>query len=200
MRNPIELHNSLWEASREKNLEVELQFQAGHNLTTINAEKLNYHLSVVTYSEYATRKIKDFLWGNKITGILLLATILSFVIGGEIIYLTMINKRKVVNGVLNYHIKRLDTVDDANKLFSLTGINKESLVISFGVNNSVADYYIPGTRYNYDIIISADYKPLKFRFMEGWKALFQRGKPIMYNLSVTKPGIIEKDGEIFTSM
>lgn len=197
---PIELHNSLWEASREKKLEVELQFQAGHNLTTINAENLNYHLSVVTYSEYATGRIKDFLWENKITGILFLATILSFIIGGEIIYLTMRNKRKVVNGVLNYHIKKLDTVDDTNKLFSLTGINKESLVISFGVNNPVADYYIPGTRYNYDIIISADYKPLKFRFMEGWNALFQRGKPIMYNLSVTKPGIIEKDGEIFTSM
>ena len=74
------------------------------------------------------------------------------------------------------------------------------MVISFDKENKKADFYIHHTANEYSLIISNENEDtkVKFPFVSGWKALLKNNEVIRYQVTVTPPGIMEKNGEIFT--
>ncbi|MDF2473662.1 MAG: hypothetical protein K0R21_1444 [Anaerocolumna sp.] len=196
----IMLNGTLVQEAQDNIHEIEITFQAEHELTSLNIKNVKRQVRVVSRNDYLSMQLKALFLDTKVSALVIAALLIGFIVSGELFYYTLFNKRKVVNGILTYHLKKMDSQTESNEIYSLTGLNKDTLVISFDINNPTADYYIPGTRFHYAIIISAEYKPKKVRFLEGWNALFQKKKPLKYSLVVTKPGIIEKDGQIYTSM
>jgi hypothetical protein len=180
--------------------DIKIHFQPENELTAVTNEYISAEVEVNSGYGYLIRDIKVIMSIIKLPLILVLILSLLFIILGKLFYYAFFHDWKSIKGSLSCRIKNGNEQDKAGHLLKLPELNCERMVISFNETNQNADYYIKGTRYDYDLIITTDYSYSKFAFLEGWKALLKKASPVNYSAHTTIPGIIEKDGAVFTKM
>lgn len=179
---------------------IKITFQPEYATTTINKSELNVQVKLKSSYKLKVLNIRKSIINLKTTIFFTFIVIIFFICNGKVLYYIFFHHLKYVNGILTFYLKDEDDPVKTHLVFCLPGLNKKSLVISFNIENPEIDYYIGGTNFDYDIIISTNYGVTKLTFLEGWKALFSKAKPVYYYINTTIPGIIEKNGQVCTRM
>lgn len=181
-------------------------------LLTVTAENEMTKLEVdnLLTNVHITTKTEKFLSivSNKTPFVLLIMGVLFIsvfliVLVGLILYNTKFKPSTFVTGALSY-VKIKDNPED------YSGDDKESIlfvkyrkaqfVITFNPKKeNVADYYIPGSKYSYDIIFEKRFGSSRFKFVDGYKSLFQKPLNNIF-LRTTEPGIVIIDDDIYTNI
>lgn len=174
---------------------LKIKFKPLNELTTINNTELDYKIEIVSFVEGLSRDLKDK--SSVIILLLIIFVVLPLVIylKGIFLYLILVKPQTKAKGLLTYW-KEASPGDIVE--FNLNEKKKKKIVISFDPSKS-ADFYIEGSRFNYDIEITSEFIKKRKTFISGWKTLFTRDTNIIQMIRCTQPGIIIQQGDIYTS-
>lgn len=178
------------------NYDLTIGFKPLNEFTTIGYTKLNYKIEVISYFENLSRNIKTryepvIAFAGIVIGILLFIYII-----GILLYILIVRPQVNIKGVLTYWDG--NNFEDC-KSIDLTNKKKKEIIITFNPEKD-GDFYIPGSKFNYDIVITKEFIEKRRNFILGWKTLFTRNADIIQILICTKPGIIIYESDIYTSI
>lgn len=120
--------------------------------------------------------------------------------GGLLFYRLLAFPRKKIRGVLLY--RKTEPDGDGRSLpqeLKLYKIGREHVTVSFNMDNKMADFYIQGNSYSYDIIIKNSGDSTQPHFVQGWGVFLRRKRPTATVVQCTMPGVLESEGSVFTT-
>ncbi|MBO1265969.1 VWA domain-containing protein [Proteiniclasticum sp. SCR006] len=170
-------------------LTVPVSFTVNNELTSLSSESVDLELMVTTNTARIISRIRENLM--LITGILVsIAAALLLIYGiGRVLYEKNYKKLYQVAGRLTY--RRTD--DDASKEtgnVDLSTFGKSKVILTFSEKRKdTSDYFIPGSRYDYDLIFEKMVDQGRFKFMDGYRSL-NRKTPPKLQIKTTEPGIL----------
>lgn len=120
-------------------------------------------------------------------------------IAGLLLYRFIVYPQTRVTGTLTYAraAGEFSLSPDASS-FQLSRLRKNPVLISFAEEHNNADLCLKGSAYSHDLIFKAIWSNSSPRFLQGWKALFDKYLPIRIFVKCTPPGIIDHNGDIYT--
>jgi len=179
------------------NYSLPLALTLDNDFTALEPSMLELELEILTLGaalmRYSSGIIAPFLSAAVVAPI----TFFVFYALGLLLYLLLVYPRKKVKGLLFYNKTGIPEDELPNKI-KLGKFRKDDVIISFNRENKMADYYIEGSEFAYDIIfknISGNHSPL---FIKGWQALLKKKMHVSTIVYSTQPGIMEFAGKIFT--
>jgi Mg-chelatase subunit ChlD len=129
-----------------------------------------------------------------ILGVILLFIILL----GLLLFKKLVQSSTVVQGKLCYW-KESDQEAVDKKELDFSKLSEDKIIITFNDENKNAQYHILNPKYNYDIELIAITQRSRCKFIDGYKALFDRTISMQLLLKTTVPGIFIYKGKVFTS-
>lgn len=155
-------------------------------------------INIMSGTAYILKAIKGIIVPVILILIILAVLILSVVMLGLFLYKTLVYKNTIIQGGLLY-FKESDSTFKEIRKFEFSKLNKSKIVISFNKDNKNADFRFFDSEYNYDIELSVILKKGRWKFMDGYKALFHKKIFSGVMLKTTEPGIFSYGNKIFTS-
>lgn len=171
-------------------------FKPLNEFTTIGYTKLKYKIEILPYFEFLSRSVRDRYTPVIIFIGVLIGLMLSIYVVGILLYIILVKPQMKVKGVLSYW-NELNPDESIN--LDLTNKKEKEILITFNFEKT-GDFFIPGSEFKYDIVISKEFLDNRKKFIKGWKVLFTRNADIIQTLRCTKPGIIIFDDDIYTSI
>jgi Mg-chelatase subunit ChlD len=126
-------------------------------------------------------------------GVSLLIILLGLLLNRLLVY-----KNTIIQGKLKYW-KESDTNAKDKDEFDFNKLGKGKLAISFNAQNKDAEYHIFHNEYDYDIELTYIMQMSRWKFIEGFKALFHRSNSSELVLKTTEPGIFIYEDKVYTS-
>ena len=193
------------ESIKNANIELKINIEPTNNFTKIEPSSISIKVNVVTKMQsyvnqmkYILSELERFVSKPVLISIVVLSlSFIAFLIIGSFLYTNTYLSALKIGGKLGYSLNSQITTNQ--DFFEFDSMNKKKIIISFDKNNQMADFYLSGTSYKYDLTISAGIKKTRFPISSGWKTFFTRTIPVTYKITASEPGIIEKQGEFFTS-
>lgn len=187
----------------DKNLEKKVydttvNIVAENTLTKVEPAEFNTKVQVLSKTGYVLRYLKD----NKIYIIIFLGIFVGLsllvVLIGLLLYRLLVYRNTIIQGKLLYW-KELDSESKDKKEFDFNKFGKDKIVITFNEENKNAEYHISHSKYDYDIELTAIVQKSRWKFVDGYKALFNKNTFSELLIKATKPGILIYEGSIYTS-
>lgn len=123
---------------------------------------------------------------------------LLIILLGLLLYILLVYRNTMIKGKLIYW-KQSDLQASIKKQFNFNKINRPKVIISLNSKNKNSQYNIFHSEYDYNIeLINIPHKS-KWKFIDGFKALFYRNNSSELLLKTTEPGIFIYDNSVFTS-
>lgn len=169
---------------------VPLSFTVNNELTSLSSDSVDLELMVTTNTARIISRIRENLM--LITGILVsIAAALLLIYGiGRVLYEKNYKKLYLVAGRLSY--RRTDDAAASTEAgnIDLSTFGKSKVIVTFSdKRKEVSDYFIPGSRYDYDLIFEKMVDRGRFKFMDGYRSL-KRKTPPKLQIRTTEPGIL----------
>lgn len=178
---------------------VPVAFRVESEVTPVEPSQLNVAVEVMTPFALFVRRISSVAFGAAVLAGIILVILLIIYLGGTMLYRKFIQPRTKVEGTLEYYkLDREESPTATTKQLKLKGRTLDRVVITFDPDNKTADFYIKGSRFNYDLIIEARWDKKSKPFVQGWKYLFKRYQPVETIMRTTQPGVMEFEGDIYT--
>ncbi|MDO9573397.1 MAG: vWA domain-containing protein, partial [Candidatus Contubernalis sp.] len=131
-----------------------LHFQVDDSLTWVEPSQLSLEVEVITVREALMRRNLPLAYGSGKAVLIILGVLLFIFLGGLILYGLLVYRQARVGGSLIYFKKDAeDEVFSTPRKIRLKGRSRERVVITFNPENQEADFYIEGSKFNYDLII-----------------------------------------------
>lgn len=190
----VNLDNNL-----KKNIyNMKINIEAEDKQIKVEPRQFEEEIEIVSKTGYILRYInehKDFIIGfiGVIVGLFIL--IVSI---GLLLYRFLVYKSRMIEGKLIYWKESDNDLKDKQEL-KFNQFKKSRLLITFNEENETAEYKIFNNKYNYDIELTAVASKSKWKFIDGYKALFNKNTVSELLLKTTKPGILIYEGNIYTS-
>lgn len=124
--------------------------------------------------------------------------ILLIILLGLLLYRILVYRKTLIEGKLIYW-KESDLASEGKKEFNLSKLRKHKIIISFNKENKNAQYHISDCEYNYNIKLICIIEKSRWKFIDGYKALFNKNISTELLLKTTAPGIFIYEGKVFTS-
>ncbi len=175
-----------------------LRLEAAHPLTVVEAAELNRAVEILTPTGYLLYRFTApgpatlFLKG-------IFFCVLMLFGGGLLLYYLLVYPGERPGQLHYYRDNATDATPPPEEKLALSRLRKNTAVISFDPENK-GDFFIPGSEYAYSLIITVQPAGRLPRFLKGWQALLKKGTPVRKILRATPPGIVEKDGQVFTCL
>ncbi len=175
---------------------VPMSFSIGNELTSLSSDSLDLELSVTTNIDRILNRVKDNAVLIFSVLLVLMVIVLLIYATGRIFYATKFKKLYYVNGRLLYSAIDEKSKDLESGEIEFSTFGKSKIVLTFSENRKgEADYYIPGSRYEYDLIFEKQVDEGKYKFIDGYKSLKKKSPPKVL-IRTTGPGILVIDGSI----
>ncbi|MFH5836637.1 VWA domain-containing protein [Proteiniclasticum sp. C24MP] len=175
---------------------VPVNFEVSNELTSLSDTSIEMKVLVTTNTARLLSKLRENMM--LILGVLLsaLALLLLFLFIGKVLYEKNFRKLYHVTGKLSYgRLDGADTAQESGEL-DLSSLGKSKVVVTFSDSRKdTADYYIPGSRYEYDLIFEKLVEKSRFKFMDGYKSQ-NRISPPKVIVRTTEPGVLMINGTI----
>jgi len=177
---------------------VKINIESEDKEIKIEPKQFEEEIEIVSKSGYVlryTNEHKEFIIGfiGVIAGLFIL--IVSI---GLLLYRFLLYKNRMIQGKLIYWKESDNDLKDKREL-KFNQFKKSRLLITFNEENETAEYKIFNNKYNYDIELTAVASKSKWKFIDGYKALFNKNTASELLLKTTKPGILIYEGSIYTS-
>ena len=172
-------------------------FTSENSLTAIEPSVLEFGLEILTPGEaFLRNSYRYILLALQSVSIIAISGIIFYALG-LLLYRLLVYPRKKVDGILLYS-RNSKPGEKLPQKIKIGKTRKNTVIISLNPENKNADYYLEGSKYNYDIIIKKVWENNCRPYIQGWQALLHRSYPLRLILECTAPGIIEFEGEILT--
>jgi hypothetical protein len=187
----------------DKNLEKKVydttvKMVAENTQTKVEPAEFNTKVEVLSKTEYVLRYLKD----NMISIIMVLGIFvglsLLIILLGLLLYKRLVYRNTLIQGKLLYW-RESGTESKDKKELDFNKLGKDTIVITFNEENKNAQYHILDNKYDYDIELIAIVQKNRWKFIDGFKALFHRNNSSELLLKTTQPGIFIYEDKIFTS-
>lgn len=190
----VDLDNTL----EKKVYDTKIKIATEYPKTKVEPEEFTTKIEVLSKTGYLQRYLKD-----NITFIITLLGIflglpLLIILLGLLLYRLLVHRNTLVEGKLLYW-KEEDTNLKDKKEFDLNKVGKSKIIITFNEENKNAQYHIFSNEYNYDIELTSIIQKSRWKFIDGFKALFHRNNFSDLLLKTTEPGIFIYENKVFTS-
>lgn len=177
---------------------VKINIEAEDKEIKVEPEQFAEEIEIVSKTGYILRYInehKEFIIGciGIIGGLFIL--IVSF---GLLLYRFLVYKNRIIQGKFIYWKESDNDLKDKMEL-KFNQFKKSKLLITFNEENETAEYKIYSNKYNYDIELTAVASKSRWKFVDGYKALFNKNTVSELLIKTTKPGILIYEGSIYTS-
>jgi len=173
---------------------VPMAFSISNELTSLTIDNMNLEFVVTTNMARILNQIRDNIMMISII-LVVTAGILVLIYGiGKVLYERNSRKLFQVTGKLSYNgitegFPALESGD-----IDLSSFRKSKILLTFNKDKKdSADYYIPGSRYDYDLIFEKQVEKSRFKFIDGYKSLSSKSSPKVL-IRTTEPGILMIDG------
>lgn len=123
---------------------------------------------------------------------------LLIILLGLLLYMILVYRKTLIEGKLVYW-KESDFEAENKKEFEFNKLSKDKIVITFNKKNKNAQYHIFDSEYDYDIQLTSIVQKSRWKFIEGFKALFNKNNSSELLLKTTEPGIFIYEDKVFTS-
>lgn len=178
------------------NLTVKINGEDGK--TKIEPSKFSIKFQVLSKIGYLLKYIKEKMipvacFLGVFTGLFLIVVLL-----GLFLYRILVYKKTIIRGGVTFFKESDSCFKEINK-FDFNKLGKGKVIISFDKNNKNADFRIFDSEFNYDIEFSAITKRSKWKFVDGYNALFHKNNASGIFLRTTEPGIFTYSEKIFTN-
>lgn len=200
---PLSKINKYVYVNLDKNLEkniydIKVKMVAEDIQTKVEPAEFNTEVQVISKTGYVLRYLKDniipiFMFLGIFVGLSLLIILM-----GLLLYRLFVHRNTIIQGKLSYW-KESDSGAKDKKEFNFSKIGKDKIIITFNEENKTAEYHIFNSKYNYDIELTAIADKSRWKFIDGYKALFHRNNFSELLLKTNEPGIFIYDDKIFTS-
>lgn len=117
---------------------------------------------------------------------------------GLLLYRILVYRKRLIEGKLVYW-KESELEAEDKKEFDLDKLRKNKIVITFNKENKSAQYHIYDSEYNYNIKLISIVEKSRWKFIDGYKAIFDKNISSELLLKTTEPGIFIYEDKVFTS-
>jgi Mg-chelatase subunit ChlD/methionine-rich copper-binding protein CopC len=193
-----EINVKLNENLEKKIYEIVFKIQSEDTRTIVEPAEFVTKVQVISKAGYLVRSLKDNL--TSIIMILgsLIGIALIIILPGLLLHRMLVYKNAIIPGKLSYY-KESDTELKLTWTFDFSKLSKDRIVITFNEESKDNEFYIWSDEYNYDIELTSMVQKSRFKFMDGYKALFRRNNSSELLLKTTEPGIFIYEDKVFTS-
>lgn len=209
----VELKLNLDKDLREETPKTSLTFAAAEGLTEITPASFEFSFAVLPWPQAWLKALSSPLRGPLRTEFMGLIALLAFAyLGGMGLYGVRVLPRTRPRGTLFFWpidpIKAEEESngndgsaqqDTKNKIEMKKAGKKGRIVISFNPENKDADLIIENSSFTYDLILETIFIKNGLCFVLGWQSLGKKEIPVKTTIRCTPPGIIEFQGEVYTS-
>lgn len=175
---------------------VPISLSISNELTSLTRSDMNLEIMVTTNTARIMNQLRDNLM--MITVILLaVAGVFLFLYGiGKLFYEKNFKKLYHVSGRLSYiGVDAGDSALESGEI-DLSSFRKSKILVTFSSDRKdSADYYIQGSRYDYDLTFEKQVEKSRFKFIDGYKSLKSKSSPKVL-IRTTEPGIMMIGGTI----
>lgn len=182
---------------KKKIYDITFKVSAEDDRTKVEPGEFCTSVQVLSKTGYLLKSLKD----NAVTIIILLGiaigTLLLIVFIGFILYKLFVYNNAIIQGKLIYW-KESDTELEDKREFDFGKLGKDKIVITFNKENKKAQYHIFESEYKYDIELTSVIQKSKWKFMDGYKTMFNMNNGSELMLRTTEPGIFTYEGKIYS--
>lgn len=192
------IYINLYNSTKKGDYNIQINIDADNKETKIEPAQFEIQIKIVSKIEFLLRCLNEYRNLIIKAGGIIIGVLALIILIGLLFYRLFVYKNRLVQGKLIYW--RESDTDIKNKIeLKLNQLKKNNILITFNEEKEAAEYKISNTKYNYDIeLILAESKG-KLKFVEGYKALFNKNLGSELLLKVTKPGIFIYEDRIYTS-
>ncbi|WP_269142392.1 vWA domain-containing protein [Proteiniclasticum sediminis] len=183
--------------------EIPVSFKAESSYTTVLSNASAYPVKITTnFMRFISSVVRRLPVVVQLLSVLVILA--SGVIAlGLVFYNSRFRPATYVTGKLMFTVHK-DNPEDylvSGKVdLKLKDFKKDHIVITLNpAKESVADVYIKGSKYSYDIILEKRYEKSRFKFIDGYKSVKKRPGEAVY-IRTTEPGILLVNQSIYTNM
>jgi len=175
---------------------VPMVFSISNELTSLTRSDMNLEIIVTTNMARILNQIRDNLMMILII-ILVVAAVFILIYGvGRMLYEKNFKKLYHVTGKLSFNGINDGFPALESGEIDLSSFRKSKILLTFSSERKdLVDYYIPGSRYDYDLIFEKQVEKSRFKFIDGYKSLSSKSSPKVL-IRTTEPGILMIDGII----
>lgn len=143
-------------------------------------------------------EIKDSITPIAILMRIFVVVMLLIIILGLLLYRILVYRKTLIEGKLVYW-RESDLDSEDKKEFNLSKLKKHKIIITFNKENKNAQYHIVGSQYDYNIELICIVEKSRWKFIDGYIALFNKNISSELLLKTTEPGIFIYEDKVFTS-
>ncbi len=180
----------------EKAYDIKVKLAAEDTRTKVEPAEFTTKVQVISQTEYLMRGLKENLLPILVFLGSLAAVLLLIILFGLLFYRLLVYRSTRIQGKLSYW--KEDTEIKDKKEFDFKKLGKDKIIITFNEENKNAQYHIFNSEYNYDIELITIIQKSRWKFIDGYKALFHRNNSSELLLKTTEPGIFIYEDKIFT--
>ncbi len=182
----------------KKNYDVVFNILSENEETIVEDEGFKVKLKVISKTQSLVRSLKNNMGIVLIILGLVIGIPLAVIMIGLLLYMIFVYNNTLIKGCLLYWKEADLSIEEKNK-FDFSKSKKSKIVITFNYENKKAQHHILDSRYSYDIELSTVIEKGKWKFIDGYKALFNRNNNFDLLLKTTEPGIFIYENKAFTS-
>jgi len=167
-----------------------VDFSIGNELTTLSSDKMVLELTVTTNTARIISRIRENAVAIIIALLSLAGVILLIYAAGRVLYNKNVRKMLTITGKLSYERTDASGIGAEASEIDLSKFRKPKIVLTFSPDKKdTADHYIPGSRYDYDLIFEKQMEKSRFKFIDGLKSIGAKVPPKVL-IKATEPGIL----------
>lgn len=164
-----------------------LDFSITNELTTLSSDRMVLEMSVTTNTARLISRLRENAAAIIFTILSVTGVLLLIYAAGRLLYNRNVRKILTITGKLSY--ERIDGGKETGEV-DLSRFRKPKIVLTLSPDKKEdAEHYIPGSRYDYDLIFEKQVEKSRFKFVDGLRSLTGKSRPKVL-IRTTEPGIL----------
>ncbi|WP_027108041.1 VWA domain-containing protein [Lacticigenium naphthae] len=190
----IQLNEDLAKGS----MNIPVRIRSESELIQLSQSTLSFELRANNRLQEWGRMGSIWILNNRSWIVFVLAVPLVLIFIGYLLHAVLVHPKTLVTGRLEYFSRYKGQVGTTKQL-DVGRLRKKKVIISFDEEDKEADFIIPETTSQYQIILHRSYEDGRWKFWDGYRALVKQLPLSDVILRTTRPGIFRLGSEIYTS-